>query len=83
MDPQEQLRIFKELEAQGWDVAGIYHSHPASPAYPSATDMRLAFYPDAVYFIISLMQRDRPEIRAFRLDQERMTTTELEVVISD
>jgi len=83
MDPQEQLRIFKEIDERGWELAGIYHSHPASPAYPSPTDMRLAFYPDAVYFIISLMQSARPQVRAFRLDQSRMTTDELEVVITD
>lgn len=81
MDPQEQLRIFKEIEERGWEIAGIYHSHPASPAYPSPTDMRLAFYPEAVYFIVSLMQPEHPVIRAFRLDQERDTIDELEVEI--
>ena len=83
MDPQEQLRIFKEIDQQGWEVAGIYHSHPASPAYPSPTDMRLAFYPDAVYFIVSLMEPDRPRVRAFQLNQEQMTKHELQVVIAD
>lgn len=82
MDPQEQLQIFKELERQGWEVAGIYHSHPASPAYPSPTDMRLAFYPEAVYFIVSLMDSDRPGVRAFRLDQQRAAIAELDVVVS-
>lgn len=81
MDPQEQLRIFKELDKRGWEVAGIYHSHPASPAYPSPTDLRLAFYPDAVYFIISLMQPEQPVIRAFRLDQERKRSEELDIVV--
>ncbi|MFQ5856614.1 MAG: aspartate-semialdehyde dehydrogenase [Anaerolineae bacterium] len=83
MDPQEQLRIFKEIDKRDWEVAGIYHSHPASPAYPSPTDMRLAFYPDAVYFIISLMEPDRPVVRAFRLEQERGATDELKVVFAD
>lgn len=83
MDPQEQLHIFKEIDEKGWEVTGIYHSHPASPAYPSPTDMRLAFYPDAVYFIVSLMEVDRPQVRAFRLNQEQMTQDELEVVIAD
>lgn len=83
MDPKEQLQIFKEVEERGWELAGIYHSHPASPARPSATDMRLAFYPEAVYFIVSLMQPDKPLVRAFRLDQEAGTTTELDVEITD
>lgn len=82
IDPQEQLRIFKEIDERGWEVAGIYHSHPASPPFPSPTDLRLAFYPDAVYFIVSLMRPDRPEVRAFRLDQTDMTTDELKLVIT-
>lgn len=81
MDPQDQLQIFKEINERGWELAGIYHSHPASPAHPSPTDMRLAFYPDTVYFIVSLMEPDRPVVRAFRLDQERKTIDELDIVI--
>ncbi len=83
MDPHEQLRIFKELDERGWEVAGIYHSHPASPAYPSATDRRLAFYPEAVYFIISLARPEQPEIRAFRIDQEQDEVKELRIVIEE
>lgn len=81
MDPEEQLRIFKTIDDHGWDVAGVYHSHPASPAHPSPTDLELAFYPDAVYFIVSLMQPERPDVRAFRLNQDAMTATELDVVV--
>ncbi len=75
MDPAEQYRAFKAMEEEGLELFGIYHSHPATEAYPSATDRRLAFdsasgmplYPDAVYFIISLADEHRPVIRAFRL----------------
>lgn len=81
IDPEEQLRILKTIDEQGWDVAGVYHSHPASPARPSPTDLKLAFYPDAVYFIVSLMQPERPDVRAFRLDQEAMTANELDLVV--
>lgn len=81
LEPHEQLRIFREIDDEGWDIAGIYHSHPASPAYPSPTDMRLAFYPDAVYFIVSLARPDQPIIRAFRLDQERDLVTEQRLVL--
>ncbi len=83
MDPAEQLRIFKKIEEEGEDVAGIYHSHPASPPQPSATDLQLAFYPDAVYFIVSLMRPEDPVVRAFRLDREQKTRQELNLVISD
>jgi proteasome lid subunit RPN8/RPN11 len=69
MDPREQLRIMDEIDDSGWDLLAIYHSHTRSAAYPSRTDVELAFYPDTAYLIVSLADRDRPEVRAFRLDR--------------
>lgn len=66
VDPQTLLRQF-EFEEQGEEMMGIYHSHPVSVAYPSATDAWNAHYPDAVYFICSLEYDDAPVIRAFRM----------------
>ncbi|MFT6943197.1 MAG: proteasome lid subunit RPN8/RPN11, partial [Nitriliruptoraceae bacterium] len=43
----------------------IYHSHTHTQAYPSATDIRLAAYPDATYAIVTLQDRDAPDVRAF------------------
>src|SRR3989339_2073077 len=67
MQPEEQLRVFKEIRGNGLELAGIYHSHPETRAYPSATDVSLAFYPEAVYVIISLKNREHPEVRGFRI----------------
>lgn len=67
MDPGEQLAAFKDMEAAGLDLIGIYHSHTHTPAYPSRTDLAKAYYSDAVYVILSLARRDEPEIRGFRL----------------
>jgi proteasome lid subunit RPN8/RPN11 len=67
LDPEEQYRAFVEIEERGWELLAIYHSHIASPAYPSARDLELAFYPDSLYLIISLMDRARPVIRAFKI----------------
>jgi len=69
MDPQEQLRIMDEIDDAGWDLLAIYHSHTRSAAYPSRTDVELAFFPDTLYLIVSLADRDAPEIRAFRIDK--------------
>ena len=66
VDPTILLRQF-DFEEAGEEMIAIYHSHPVDEAYPSATDARNAFYPDAVYIICSLLQRDRPVIRAYRL----------------
>ena len=51
LDPQELLEIFNEIDQMGWDLIGIYHSHPNGPNHPSATDIQEAYYPDSVYII--------------------------------
>lgn len=65
-DPQGLVEAFLDIEARGWDIVGIYHSHPAGPATPSSTDVAEAYYPDAVYIIIS-PARQPPSLRAFRI----------------
>ncbi|MEM7531612.1 MAG: M67 family metallopeptidase [Chloroflexota bacterium] len=66
VDPKTLLMQFKFEEA-GEEMMGIYHSHPVSVAYPSATDAWNAHYPDSIYFICSLEFDDAPVIRAFRM----------------
>ena len=66
VDPQTLLLQFKFEEA-GDAMMGIYHSHPVSVAYPSATDAWNAYYPDSIYFICSLEFDHAPVIRAFRM----------------
>jgi proteasome lid subunit RPN8/RPN11 len=67
LDPKEQLRVFNELEEAGLELVGIYHSHTHSDAYPSPTDLRLAFYPEAHYLLVSLEDRDDPVLRGFTI----------------
>jgi len=66
MDPKEQFAAFKEMRQAGTELLAIYHSHPATEAYPSPTDKKLAFYPEAYYVIISLAQTE-PVVRAFTI----------------
>ncbi len=66
IDPQTLLLQF-QFEKTGDEMMGIYHSHPVSVAYPSATDAWNAHYPDAIYFICSLQEDDAPVLRAFRM----------------
>jgi [CysO sulfur-carrier protein]-S-L-cysteine hydrolase len=65
MDPKEMLGAFKDMRRRELDLLVIYHSHTHSPAYPSATDVGLAYYPDAVYVIVSLETKEKPDIRAY------------------
>lgn len=66
VDMQTLLRQF-QFEETGDTMMGIYHSHPVSVAYPSATDAWNAHYPESIYFICSLEYDDAPVIRAFRM----------------
>lgn len=54
IEPQEQLRAILDIDGAGEEVWGIVHSHVASPAVPSDTDVGLAGWPDALYVICSL-----------------------------
>ena len=66
IDPREQLKAFRSIDAAGEELIGIYHSHPVSQPYPSPTDRAEAHYPDAVYVLVSL-RTGTPEMRAFRI----------------
>ena len=80
MDPKEQLSVFKKMRQAGTDMRGIFHSHVASEAYPSQKDVRLAFYPDASYLIVSLSDIKKPVLRSFRILEEKVTEEEIKIV---
>jgi proteasome lid subunit RPN8/RPN11 len=68
IDPQQLMQLeFGALEQTGAEIVAIYHSHPESQAYPSATDLELAYWPEAVYLICSLENQAEPGIRGFRM----------------
>ena len=69
VDPQTLLKQF-EFEEAGDEMVAIYHSHPVSVAYPSATDAWNAHYPETYYLICSLEFDAAPVIRAFRMEPD-------------
>jgi proteasome lid subunit RPN8/RPN11 len=79
LDGKEQLRVFDEIDEQGWTLWGIYHSHTHSEAYPSETDRKLAFYPDARYLLLSLADRERPVLRSYFIADDAITEEELTI----
>jgi proteasome lid subunit RPN8/RPN11 len=78
LDPQDQFRIMTEMEERGEELSAIYHSHTASPAYPSQTDINLAAYPEALYLIVSLAEGER-DLRGFEIKDGEVTEVELAV----
>jgi proteasome lid subunit RPN8/RPN11 len=78
LDPQDQFRIMSQMDEAGEELVGIYHSHTASPAYPSQTDINLAAYPDAIYLIVSLADGEEP-LRGFNIVDGEVTEAELSI----
>lgn len=67
IDPQEQLAVWTELDDVDEVVWAIVHSHVASPARPSQTDVGLAYYPDSLYVVCSLSDPDNADVRAWSI----------------
>jgi proteasome lid subunit RPN8/RPN11 len=67
IDPKQQLEAEAEIDANDWELTAIYHSHTFTPAYPSPTDVRTAYYPDSYYIIVSFMEYNTPDIRAYKI----------------
>ena len=80
LDPKEQLDVFNEIEEKGWELVGIVHSHTHTAAYPSETDRRQAFYPDAAYILVSLADRSKPVIAGYSIRDEVVEEREVKVV---
>ncbi|MCP3660465.1 MAG: M67 family metallopeptidase [Bacteroidetes bacterium] len=69
-DPQEQFDVLRKVQNKGLRIIGNYHSHPASPARPSKEDISLAYDPDSVYIIASLLENS---LKAFRIINGNVT----------
>jgi proteasome lid subunit RPN8/RPN11 len=79
LDGKEQLQVFDAMDEEGLDLWAIYHSHTHSEAYPSDTDIRLAFYPDARYILLSLADREHPVLRSFFIRDGEVAEEELTI----
>ena len=82
MAPEEQLKVFREVEEEALEVTAIYHSHPHSPAFPSQRDVDYAFYPDSLILIISLMDPKAPQAGVFQIEDREIEQKRLKITDS-
>jgi len=81
--PEELFAAQRQMRQRDEQLIGIYHSHPrATEPQPSDTDVRLAFYPSAIYLIIGLAATP-PIMRAFRISERQLNWQPVEYAITD
>ena len=76
--PEELFHAMRRMREVGQEQLGIYHSHPATSAFPSTKDIQMAYYPDAINFIFSL--QPVRELSAFEIDDGTVTRVEFTIV---
>ena len=82
-DPQEQFQLYKALDAADEEIVVVYHSHTATEAYPSRTDISLATEPQAHYVLVSTAESgsgDGPvSVRSYRIIDGQVSEEEVQV----
>lgn len=75
INPREQLEAVRDARAKGYEIIGNFHSHPHTPARPSAEDRRMAYDVKLEYCILSLMNPNAPVFGAFGIDESKAVTS--------
>jgi [CysO sulfur-carrier protein]-S-L-cysteine hydrolase len=81
-DSKELIELYRELQSRDEEWVVFYHSHTATEAYPSRTDVNIASYPEAHYVLISTRDPDVHELRSYRIIDGEVTEEPVEVVES-
>ena len=82
-DSLEQLRVWRDMDDRDEEPVVIYHSHTATEAYPSRTDISYASEPGAHYVVVSTREPDRAEFRSFRIADGEVTEEEVRIAGED
>jgi len=78
-DSTEQLKVWREMDRNDEEPIVIYHSHTATEAYPSRTDVSYASEPQAHYVLVSTRDADDTEIRSYRIIDGDVTEEPIEI----
>jgi [CysO sulfur-carrier protein]-S-L-cysteine hydrolase len=83
-DPMDLLRLYREMDDRGEEPVVVYHSHTATEAYPSRTDIGLAMEPNAHYVVVSTREGGNSEgpveFRSYRIVDGTVTEEDVEIV---
>jgi [CysO sulfur-carrier protein]-S-L-cysteine hydrolase len=83
-DPMDLLRLYREMDDRGEEPVVVYHSHTATEAYPSRTDIGLAMEPNAHYVLVSTREGGNSEgpveFRSYRIVDGTVTEEDVEIV---
>lgn len=80
MKPKEQFAAVKNIRSTGLEMLAIYHSHPKTPARPSAEDIRLALTQDVIYVIVSLQDAYTADIKGFYIENGNVSEVPVKIV---
>ena len=78
-DPTDLLKLYREMDARDEEPVVVYHSHTATEAYPSRTDVRYASQPEAHYVLVSTRDPEETEFRSFRIVDDVVTEEEIRI----
>lgn len=81
-DSGDLLRLYREMDANDEEPVVVYHSHTATEAYPSRTDISYASEPNAHYVLVSTRSPDTAEVRSYRIVDAEVTEEEVEITDS-
>lgn len=81
-DSKEQLKVWREMDDRDEEPVVIYHSHTATEAYPSRTDISYASEPNAHYVLVSTREPGSDEFRSYRIVDGEVTEEVVRVVES-
>jgi [CysO sulfur-carrier protein]-S-L-cysteine hydrolase len=79
-DSRDLLRLYREMDDRDEEPVVVYHSHTATQAYPSRTDIAYASEPGAHYVLVSTREPDTVEFRSYRIVDSVVTEEEVKVV---
>jgi [CysO sulfur-carrier protein]-S-L-cysteine hydrolase len=79
-DSQDLLALYRDMDDRDEEPVVIYHSHTATEAYPSRTDVSLAMEPGAHYVLVSTREPDTSDFRSYRIVDGEVTEEEVRVV---